>query len=74
MKNLDMKIARVKKNMRQMDITLVTGIPASLLSLYESGLKAPSAVHAKLINNVLGQSIFLVEDSEVRNEETKARS
>ena len=58
-----MKIARVKKNLRQIDISNKTGIPASLLSLYENGLKMPSSVHAKKINEVLNEKVFDTQES-----------
>jgi transcriptional regulator with XRE-family HTH domain len=58
MKNIDFKIARIKKNLRQIDISFKTGISTSLLSIYENGLKVPPPEHAKQINAVLNEKVF----------------
>lgn len=63
-----MKIVRTLAGIRQIDISLKTGIPCSSLSLFENELKRPTDKQARAINKVLGETIFEIGKGKVRTD------
>lgn len=53
-----MKIARIRAGVRQIELSLRTGISTAYLSLFENGLKTPTSEQAQKINAALGEQIF----------------
>jgi transcriptional regulator with XRE-family HTH domain len=52
------KLTRIAMGLRQIDLSLKTGISTSLISLYEAGLKTPPPERAKTLNQVLEKSVY----------------
>lgn len=52
------KLARMQRGLRQIDLTLKTGISPSAISHYENGLKEPPPDKARVLNEVLGKNVY----------------
>ena len=57
MNNLDLKIARVKVGKSQHLLSFETGVPQSVLSLFEQGLKQPKDEEARKIAKALNTGV-----------------
>lgn len=53
MRNLKMKIARIKKGVNQYDLSSVTNLPQGLISLFETGHGKPTSEQAQKIADAL---------------------
>lgn len=61
MKNIELKIARIRSGLRLIDVAIKTGISVSEISLFENGLKNPRSDQAIKLNEILGQKIYGVD-------------
>lgn len=52
------KLTRIALDLRQIDLSLKTGISTSLISLYEAGLKTPPPEKARILNQALGKVVY----------------
>ena len=57
MNNIVLKIARIKVGKSQHLLSYETGVPQSVLSLFEQGLKQPKREDAKKIAKALNTSV-----------------
>ncbi len=57
MKNIDLKIARIKVGKSQHLLSYETGVPQSVLSLFEQGFRQPGREDAKKIAKALNTSV-----------------
>ena len=57
-----MKVVRTLAGIRQIDVSIRTGIPCSILSLIENDLRKPTDKQARAINKVLGECVFEIID------------
>ena len=53
MKNMNLKVARVKRKMSQYELSFETGISQARISLFENGFRYPTKVQAEKIADAL---------------------
>ncbi|MBF0507722.1 MAG: helix-turn-helix transcriptional regulator [Deltaproteobacteria bacterium] len=54
----EVKVTRIARGLRLIDVELATGIGSSTLSLIERGLKVPTADQVRRLNKILGQRVY----------------